>query len=74
MALKPLSAPQKRALTALARLAIASDMSKKNEGMEGFKDHLLKTDPEAAQAERFFQKAVQRECRVVLEELKHNGS
>jgi hypothetical protein len=74
MALKPLSGPQKRTLVALARVAVASDISKKIDGFEDFKDHVLKTDPEAAQAERFFKKAVNKECKAVLEGLEHNGS
>ncbi len=74
MALKPLSSAQKRTLTALARVAVASDMSKKIEGMEDFKNHVLKTDSEAAQAERFFRKAVNKECQAVLEGLEREGS
>lgn len=74
MALKPLSGPQKRTLAALARVAVASDMSKKIEEMGGFKDHLLKSDPEAAQAERFFRKAVNKECKAVLEGFERDGS
>ena len=59
MALKPLTASQKKVLDAVARIHIYAGMEKECE-MDGFKALVMKKDPVAGQAERYLKKSVAR--------------
>nr|WP_067289844.1 hypothetical protein [Marinobacterium profundum] len=59
MAIKPLSASQKKVIRAFAEAVVVAEIDKNVDGCEGFKEHYLRKRPEVAQAERAFQKAVQ---------------
>ena len=60
MAVKSLTAGQKKVIASFARWFVYGEVEAHVEGMKGFQKHMQKKDPESAQAEREFQKAVRR--------------
>ncbi len=75
MAVKPLTATQKKVIASLARALVFGEVEKKVAGWDGFKDHMFKTDPEAAQAERALQSAVERFRKALVAEMeKRDGA
>ncbi|SEQ24430.1 hypothetical protein SAMN03080615_00872 [Amphritea atlantica] len=74
MAVKPLTKAQKTVLASFARVVVAAEVSANIKGLEGFKKQFLKDDPEAAQAERAFQKAVMEERSNLLRGMKEDGA
>lgn len=74
MAVKPLTTAQKKVMASFARAVVASEVSSNIEGMDGFKKHYFKQDPEAAQAERAFQKAVKEERSNILRSMQNDGA
>ncbi|WP_027853378.1 hypothetical protein [Marinobacterium litorale] len=75
MAVKPLTAAQKKVMASFARWFVYGEVEANVEGMKGFQKHMRKKDPECAQAEREFQKAVRRIREDFLKSMeKENGA
>lgn len=73
MALKRLTAAQHKVILAFARAVVAAEIDKDIDGFKGFKEHYLKKDPEAGQAERAFQKAVRQVRKEFLASFKEEA-
>lgn len=72
MAVKPLTVAQKKVIAAFARWFVYGDIEANIEGMKGFQKYMRKKDPESAQADREFQKAVQRIREEYLQSMEKN--
>jgi hypothetical protein len=74
MALKPLTAAQKRVIKSLAFAFVATDVEQNVAGFEGFLKSALKSNPSAAQAKRAFNSAVHQVRSEFSEVSKSNGT